>query len=139
MVRLARERLAPFGERARVEQSHGSPRIEAATDSLDRVVSNYVLDLLSQEDMRLFVDDAQRALAPGGRLCLASLSWGTTPLSRLFIWGWERIHALSPRLVGGCRPIELLDLLSDTSWRIEHLNAVTALGMPSEVVVAVKQ
>ena len=124
--------------RATVEQCEGSPRFDVAPASLDRIISNYVLDLLSEEDMRLFVAQAERALAPEGRLCLVSLTHGTTPLSRLFIWGWERLHALSPRLVGGCRPIEILDLLADTRWRIEHINVVTALGMPSEVVVAVK-
>ncbi len=138
MVRLARERLASFGARATVEQCEGSPRFDVAPASLDRIISNYVLDLLSEEDMRLFVAQAERALAPGGKLCLVSLTRGTTPLSQLFIWGWKRLHALSPRLVGGCRPIEILDLLPDTRWRIEHLNEVTALGMPSEVVVAVK-
>ncbi len=136
MVRLARERLASFGTRATVEQCEGSPRFDVAPGSLDRIVSNYVLDLLSENDMRLFIAQAERALAPEGRLCLVSLTRGTTLLSRLFIWGWERIHALSPRWVGGCRPIEILDLLPDTRWRIEHLNVVTALGMPSEVVVA---
>lgn len=138
MVRLARKRLTPLGERARIEQSDGSPRIEAVDGSLDHVISAYVLDLLSEQDVREFVADAHRALAPDGRLCLASLTGGTTPLSRLFIWGWERIHALSPRLVGGCRPIELLDYLPEMHWRIEYVNVVTAFGMPSEVLVAAK-
>ena len=136
MVRLARERLATFGARVTVEQCEGSPCFDVAPGSIDRIVSNYVLDLLSEEDTRLFIAQAERALAPDGRLCLVSLTRGTTPLSRLFIWGWERIHALSPRLVGGCRPIEILDLLPDDRWQIEHLNVVTALGMPSEVVVS---
>ncbi len=136
MVRLTRERLATFGARVTVEQSEGSPHFDVAPGSLDRIVSNYVLDLLSEEDMRLFVAQAERALAPGGKLCLVSLTGGTTPLSRLFIWGWKHMHALSPRLVGGCRPIEILDSLNDTRWHVEHLNVVTALGMPSEVVVA---
>ena len=138
MVRLARERLTPFGERAKLEQSDGSSWIHAPDASLDRLISNYVLDLLSEEDMRLFVADAHRVLKPEGRLCLVSLTWGSTPLSRLVTWGWVRIHALRPSLVGGCRPIELLALLPDTSWRIEHRNVLTPFGVPSEIVIAAK-
>ena len=138
MVGLARERLVDFADRARVEQSDGAPRINAADATLDRVVSNYVLDLLSEQEIRLFVAEAHRALEPGGRLGLVSLTRGTTRLSRLLVWGWEQLHALSPSLVGGCRPIELLDAMPDTHWRIEHLNVVTPFGVPSEIVVAAK-
>jgi ubiquinone/menaquinone biosynthesis C-methylase UbiE len=47
MVALARQRLAPWWNRARVEQSDGSPRIESPEGTFDRFVSTYVLDLLS--------------------------------------------------------------------------------------------
>lgn len=138
MVRLSRERLATFGERVRVEQSDGAPQIDGADASFDRVLSNYVMDLLSEQNIRLFIAEAHRALVRGGKLGLVSLTRGTTRLSRLLVWGWERMHALRPSLVGGCRPVELLDALPETHWRIEHLNLVTPFGVPSEIVVAEK-
>jgi ubiquinone/menaquinone biosynthesis C-methylase UbiE len=136
MVRLASERTAPFGERARVELSDGETRIPVPDGSLDRVVSNYVLDLLSPDDIERFVGEARRALSGEGRLCLVSLTRGTALLSRFLTSVWLGIHALRPSLVGGCRPIRCLDSLAEADWRIQHHEVITSFGLPSEVLVA---
>ena len=136
MVELARGRLAPFGARAEVRLSDGAPAVDAPTASVDRVVSLYVLDLLPESEIRSFVRDAARALAPGGRICLVSLTHGEGPLSRAVVGGWRLLFRLSPRLVGGCRPIRLLDFLAGGSWQVLCHRVVVAWGVPSEVVVA---
>jgi ubiquinone/menaquinone biosynthesis C-methylase UbiE len=136
MVDLARARLAPFGARAQVRQTTGSPTVEVADASFDRVVSNYVLDLLSRADAISFVAEARRLLVPEGRLCLVSLTHGTTALSRGVTALWKCIYRLRPNLVGGCRPIELLDAVAPPEWRIEYRAVVVAFGVPSEVLVA---
>jgi len=41
--------------------------------------------------------------------------------------------------VCGCRPIELLDCLPDTDFRIDYAQVITRFGVPSEVVVASKR
>ena len=58
MTALAAERLAPFAGRARVIQSDGTIRFPLPDRSCDRVVSTYVLDLLSEEDIRAARRDA---------------------------------------------------------------------------------
>lgn len=136
MVGLARERLARFGDRARVEQTDGSPAIARPDASFDRFVSNYVLDLLSEADIERVVSEAWRLLEPGGRLCLVSLTQGVTPLSRLVMAGWRRLQALSPKLVGGCRPVRLPDFVREPAWKIEYHEVVVAFGIPSEVLIA---
>ncbi len=139
MVRLARSRLARFGDRVTVRQTDGSLQFDEISGSFERFVSNYVLDLLSAADVAAVVAEAHRLLAPGGRLCLVSLTRGSTPLARLVTWAWTRIHALQPRLVGGCRPVELLDCLPSTHWHIDYTQVITRFGIPSEVVVASKR
>ncbi len=68
-----------------------------------------------------------------------SLTRGSTPLAQLVIWCWTRLHALDPRLVGGCRPLELCDCLPHTGFHMDYAQVVTRFGVPSEVMVASKQ
>jgi SAM-dependent methyltransferase len=136
MVALARDRLAEFGARAKVEASEGDPPSEVPSASCDRFVSTYVLDLLSEEDIRALLREAHRILVPGGLLCLASLSTGVGLVSRTLASLWSSVHRLSPSLVGGCRPIELLDFLSTSDWKVLLHERVAPFGVCSEIVVA---
>jgi ubiquinone/menaquinone biosynthesis C-methylase UbiE len=139
MVALARARLARFGGRVTVRQTDGSLQFDEVSGSFERFVSNYVLDLLSLSDMAQLLAEAHRLLMAEGRLCLVSLTRGSTTLANLVTWTWTRIHALEPRLVGGCRPLELRDCLPRTHWHIDYARVITRFGVPSEVVVASKQ
>lgn len=136
MVELTRRRLARFGKRAHVEQTDGRLSFDCADKSVDRLVATYVLDLFSPQDIRAFLQEAHRVLAADGRLCLVSLTWGQTPISRLVTALWDRVHRFRPYWVGGCRPIELRDFLSDGRWQVDDVHVVTAWGVPSEIVVA---
>jgi ubiquinone/menaquinone biosynthesis C-methylase UbiE len=136
MVNLAQKRLAPWRERAVVEQSDGSPRLPAPEGAFDRFVSTYVLDLLSVEDIRTVVGEAYRVLTADGLLCLVSASPGQTTVERLVMGIAARMHALSPRLVGGCRAIELQRFVTPDRWRVVHRNVISKWGIVSEVLVA---
>ncbi|MBW2229362.1 MAG: class I SAM-dependent methyltransferase [Deltaproteobacteria bacterium] len=139
MVELAAGRLAAYGERASVAQSHGGApiRLEAETaQSCDRFVANFVLDLLSEPDVVAVLDEAGRILRPGGRLCVASLSPGHGPVSGAVIGLWSLLHRINPKLVGGCRPLSLPDFLPQASWRILERDALSPFGLPLEAIVA---
>jgi len=82
MVSLARERLKPWSDRARIYQSEGSPRISEPDRSFDRFVSTYVFDLLAPDFIDQLLSEAQRLLVPGGKLCLVSMTFGTSHISR---------------------------------------------------------
>ena len=136
MVGIAAERLAPFGERAIVARRSGDSPLDLPDASQDRFVSTYVLDLLSTQSIRQILDEAHRALVPGGLLCLTGITAGTTGLSRLVMGGWRAVAALKPSLVGGCRPINLTDWVGAPRWDLRHHEVVVAYGVASEVVVA---
>lgn len=137
MIELARRRLTPFEERATVRLTDGSPRQDLDDAGVDRFVSNYVLDLLPEADIRAVVDEAYRVLAPGGLLAVTGLTHGATPASRVVMAIWRVVHRLRPRLVGGCRPIVARDFLDD-QWEVVHHGSVVARGLTSEVLVAAK-
>ena len=135
MVGLAKERLAIYPERAQVLQSAEKVNFPLPNDSVDRVISTYVLDLLPETAVREFFREAQRVLNVGGKLCLTSLTEGTTLLSRIVSVGWNTIFHLHPALVGGCRPIHLEEYVDSHNWEVEYSNVTIAFGVPSEVLI----
>ena len=138
MVSLAKARLAPFGPRADVRLTDGSLRFDFRPSSFDRFVSNYVLDLLAFDDIAEVLREAERLLLGGGMLGLVSLTHGFTPLSRIVVSLWRRIHALRPSLVGGCRPVSLTEFVTGPVWQVLFHDRFSSFGMPSEVLVAEK-
>lgn len=135
MVARARSRLAGFGRRVRVVQTDGYPAIPLASASADRFLATYVLDLLSNEDARMVVSEAQRVLANDGKLCLASLTAGRTTLARAVQSAWEFAYRIRPQIVGGCRPVQLTCLV-DSGWQIAHREVVCRAGLCTEALNA---
>ena len=139
MVELAQARLRRFGSRVEIQLTDGSLPVAVPSGGHDRFVSNYVFDLLSENDIDVVLGEAQRILRVGGLLCLVSLSNGSTLGSRLVAQLLTTVNALRPSLIGGCRPIQLRAFLSKTTWEVLYTNRVTPYGIPSEVVVAAKK
>jgi ubiquinone/menaquinone biosynthesis C-methylase UbiE len=138
MVTLAKERLARFGARAEVHLTDGSPQLDFEAATFDRFLSNYVLDLLTFEDIRTVLQEAWRVLSEGGLLGLTSLTHGFTRMSRMVENIWMTMHAILPTLVGGCRPISLLELVTQPRWRLRCDDKFSRYGVPSEILVAEK-
>jgi ubiquinone/menaquinone biosynthesis C-methylase UbiE len=138
MVSLAKTRLKKYHHRAEVHLTDGSPKLPLPDSQFDRFISNYVLDLLPLEDIKVVLEEAHRVLVPKGRLCLISLTYGNTLFSQVFIWLWSRIFTFRPALVGGCRPLRLIDFISEKTWELVHHGSVIGFGIPSEVIVACK-
>lgn len=139
MVDLAVQRLRGYAERARVVQSDGIVHFPLDDDSVDHVVSTYVLDLLSDEDIKVVFAEAHRVLTSEGRLCLAGLTRGITIPSRMVSFIWLKVFRMRALLVGGCRPIRLEPFIDTRRWRLEYRNVLTPFGVPSEVVILVKR
>lgn len=138
MIQLSTSRLQEFTSRAKVEQTDGSPKINAPDSHFDRFISNYVLDLLSQKDVYTLMSEAHRVLAKDGKICLASLSCGTTWFSKTVISILSLVHKLNPSWIGGCRAINILDYLPKDKWSIQYVTSVTPVGVSSQVVIANK-
>lgn len=108
-----------------------------ADGSFDLVFSTYTFDLLALRDVELALREARRVLRPGGRLAACSLTEGRTLAQRALIGAWKGIHRwLGAARVGGCRPLELSELVRAAGFRVEADEHVAQLGIPSEVVLA---
>lgn len=108
-----------------------------AAASFDLVFSTYTLDLLALRDVELALREARRVLRPGGRLAVCSLTEGRTLAQRALIGAWKGIHRwLGAARVGGCRPLELTELVRAAGFTLEADEHVAQLGIPSEVLLA---
>jgi cyclopropane fatty-acyl-phospholipid synthase-like methyltransferase len=107
-----------------------------AENSVDRVVSTYVLDLLPSSDVQKFLAEARRVLRPEGLLCIVGITHGTTPLSRIVMSTWQWLFMRNPSWVGGCRPTLLAEHLPSTEWKLHFRTVVISWGIASEIVVA---
>jgi ubiquinone/menaquinone biosynthesis C-methylase UbiE len=136
MVALARDRLAQFSGRAEVSIYSGEGNLPAASQSADRFLATYVFDLLSEQELLRMLGEAQRILQPGGLLCVAGITTGTTVLSRMVMGLWRIVFTFAPSLVGGCRPTRLREYLSDDRWQLKHRRVVVAYGIASEILIA---
>jgi len=139
MVALASDRLWRWRDRATVSLVDGHATIPARDGAADRFVADYVFDLLGPEETRSKLAEARRVLAPGGLLCVAGLTNGEHGVARNVSRAWRGIWARWPALVGGCRPVRLVDALDPAAWEINHHRVVVAWGIPSEVVIATRR
>ncbi len=139
MVALASDRLWRCRDRATVSLVDGHATIPARDGAADRFVANYVFDLLGPEETRSKLAEARRVLAPGGLLCAAGLTSGEHGVARNVSRAWRGIWARWPALVGGCRPVRLVDALDPAAWEINHHRVVAAWGIASEVVIAARR
>lgn len=144
MVKSAKERLAPYGDRCQVELlERGAPRdLEAQTGSVDRFVSTYALDLMCEDDMYAVLDKAQDCLHPErGVLLLAGITWGYRLSVKTFFMTllWELLYLFRRKVVGGCRPQHLEPYLRARGWTVVHSVTTLPAGFPwmaSEVIAA---
>jgi SAM-dependent methyltransferase len=136
---LAQDRLEPFGDRAEVELTKGESELPLPNASADRFLSTYVLDLLSPEDIKAVLAEADRILSTDGLLCLVGITTGATRVSGLVMRLWQLIHSGRPSWVGGCRPVEMRTFLPSDIWLVRYWEIVTTWGIASEVIVAEKR
>lgn len=136
MVALAADRLSGFAERAVVSLYPGDADLPASSQSADRFVATYVFDLLPEWEIRRMLDEAHRILAPGGLLCVAGITPGTSVLSRAVMGLWRTVSNIRPSLLGGCRPVRIGEFLASDRWQIKHHRVLVACGIASEVLIA---
>ena len=145
MIDKAKEKLARFGPRCSLELlASGDPAtLEVPpSGSVDRFVSTYVLDLLSERDMNAVLDTAQASLHPErGLLLLAGITWGYRDSWKTFFMTlvWELLYRFRRKVVGGCRPQLLEPYLKAKGWTIVRTVRTLPSGFPwmtSEVIAA---
>jgi ubiquinone/menaquinone biosynthesis C-methylase UbiE len=100
----------------------------------DILFNNYMFDLMPGSEMGKIVNEFKRVLKKNGKLILVNMTEGETFFAKIY----EVIYKVSPRLIGGCRGVQLSDLITKNGFRIESREYIQQLLFPSEVIVASK-
>lgn len=113
-------------------------RLPYAKNSFDRLYAGYVLDLLPYNDLPGLIVDFGRVLRSAGRLVILALTEGVDIPSRALVTVWKGIFSINPAMCGGCRPLQLLNLVQKAEFSQVEREVIVQLGVPSELIVATK-
>ena len=103
-------------------------------NSIDMLVNNYMFDLMPFNQMDSIIDEFYRVLKPNGKVLLINM----TKSERFGASLYENLYRISPRLMGGCRGLQLTELLIRHGFRIEVREYIQQMLFPSEVIIAYK-
>jgi demethylmenaquinone methyltransferase / 2-methoxy-6-polyprenyl-1,4-benzoquinol methylase len=132
MLAKARRRLSriPHASFSLVQGDAAALDLESGT--IDRLINSYMFDLIAFREMAGVLTEFHRVLKPGGKLVLVNMTVGRTAGSRIY----DRLYRRFPRLLGGCRGVDLGPLLGQNRFRVQTREYVQQCLFPSEVIVA---
>ncbi len=136
MLAVARRKLEKAGLRGNVELCCGdATNLPYADNTFDAAFMSFTLELFDTPEIPGVLEEVRRVLRPAGRLGVVSISRedGGSRLLRLYEW----IHQKWPKYVD-CRPIYVESSLLDAGCKIQSKQKVRLMGLPREIVIAVK-
>ena len=134
MLTKARKRLQKLRV-ANYELKTGSAlRLEEQDASFDLLMNNYMFDLMAFEEMDTVLQEFKRVLRTGGKLVLVNMTVGEKFGTDIYTW----IYRISPKLMGGCRGVQLSEKLKVHGFNVKLREYYQQLLFPSEVILAIK-
>ena len=108
--------------------------LKVKDSSIDMLVNNYMFDLIPFNQMDSIIDEFYRVLKPNGKVMLINM----TKSERFGASLYENLYRFFPRLMGGCRAVQLSELLTQHGFRIKVREYIQQMLFPSEVIIAYK-
>lgn len=102
-------------------------------DDFDVLISNYLFNLLPQQDFCAVLTEFKRVLRPGGRLIMVNMTKGERRRND----GWDWIYRINPVWTGGCRGVLLLPHFQTSGFIQNKREYVSQMTFPSEVVYGI--
>ena len=70
---------------------------------------------------------------------ILALTEGVDLPSRALVKTWKSVFNLSPVMCGGCRPLELFELVEQAGFNDIQRKVIVQAAVPSELISAVKK
>lgn len=100
----------------------------------DRIFVCFMIDLLPENDFSKLLHEFSRVLKNNGLLMISYMTFGKNRITRF----WDMTARNFPRLMTGCRPINLIPDLEKTGFQIKASAYIVQNTFPSFVVAAQK-
>lgn len=135
MLKVAFSRLHKEGLQDRVQLDRADAvNLPYPNCSMDAVFMSFTLELFSDHDISLVLQECGRVLKKGGRICLVAIS-RTRPGWALKLYEW--IQHRFPVVID-CRPIYPSRELQEAGFSEINTVGRSVWGLPVEVVLAIK-
>ena len=134
MLKKAQKRLSKLGK-ANYELRLGTAfKLEGEDSQFDLLINNYMFDLIRYDQMDSILMEFRRVLKKTGKLVLVNMTRGEKFGSGIY----DFIYHISPKLMGGCRGVQLSERLRRSSFEVRTREYYQQLLFPSEVIIAQK-
>ena len=136
MLNITQRRVSKAGLSERVELKCGdATKLPYDPDAFDAVFMSFALELFDTPEIPIVLQECQRVLRRGGRICVVALSKeGKNSLSVRF---YEWLHKKLPNYAD-CRPIFVHRALEEASFQEFDVTEMSWSGFLVEIVVAKK-
>ena len=133
---LAKAKMKLFNQENKIYSLEIGSALDIRMDdgSVDILFNNYMFDLIFFDQMDDVINEFARVLKPGGKLVLVNM----TKTEQFGTGLYERIYRISPPLMGGCRGVQMFDLLTEHGFKVITREYVQQMLFPSEVILATK-
>ena len=128
MLRRARRRLGPGSALCRADVR----QLPFANEIFDVILNCYLLESLSDADIRRALAEFHRVLKPSGRLVLLTMIAPAWPLDSIWMWLFRN----APLLVGACRPVVVTPFLMNNGWQVSLTEQISQNGFRSQLIRA---
>ena len=136
MLDITASRIEDAGLSGRVELQLGDAvNLPFPDDFFDAVFMSFTLELFDTPEIPVVLQQCQRVLKHGGRICVVSMSKeGKSGLMlRLYEWGHKKL----PNYID-CRPIFVKRFLEKAGFNIRKTCTILLWGLPVEIALADK-
>jgi demethylmenaquinone methyltransferase/2-methoxy-6-polyprenyl-1,4-benzoquinol methylase len=131
MIDVARKRIQDKGQEGSAQMIQGDGTLlPFAPNSFDAVFLSFTLELFSDDEILVVLDECHRTLKYDGRLGVVSLKRKDVLACHLYEWGHERWPAMLD-----CRPIDLRKHLKTGGFHTQAAKEQTMWGLPVEIVL----
>lgn len=131
MQAVAHRRMVRAGLCGRVCLLQGdAAQLPVPDGVVDAVLMCFTLELFAADEIPVVLGECRRALKPGGRLAVVSMSEGRGFMPGLYAWA----HRVWPSVVD-CRPIRADEHARDAGFMIVNTEHLSIMGLSVQVVM----